>query len=473
MGAAAAPANAATATPLCCGPAVAALPPCFTSRPSSEGRAPLRSGGRGDVEKGGRESAACCEAPHAGWKPGAPEAAPAASSAAALARPSSWPGETALCEGGPTCPDAQGVCGAMAANSIAMLRFRRVLKWSGFFTPVIAEVAFHFHHGLSRATFDLEETCEASDSDCSPLWASFLVFAELICRVSLAVVLADAVWQLCRAALHPGGIGIWLRHSLELDGHPWSRHRVYIPASALSILTFVVGMWGTVVGDGGLPLWAAVYSHVAEVFCHAVVFSAFGGGCGDLLAAASGGKLKALFGRCLRCFDTIEAHGVGRDHEGHAGEMVFLSFEHRDSLQHARHELCRPCARRARLIFVWSAFLATLAGYVASAYFPDASPAWVGMLIDFLGRFCWSGLAWLMVLYVARGEMLLSQHVRANGGLLCTSPSCPDGPPPRPADASTASPRPSCCLAPLAEPPARRSVPAAPSPTCAEPSCRL
>eukprot|EP00929_Paragymnodinium_shiwhaense_P035557 TRINITY_DN19171_c0_g1_i11.p1 TRINITY_DN19171_c0_g1~~TRINITY_DN19171_c0_g1_i11.p1 ORF type:complete len:358 (-),score=26.30 TRINITY_DN19171_c0_g1_i11:1544-2617(-) len=275
--------------------------------------------------------------------------------------------------------------------------FRCVATWAGFFVPVMMEMYIHSRFGITKAVFELEEVC--AGAVCSQEWQQFLTFAELVCRVCLAVGLARFFVDGWRAALH-SELGAHCRSAFEHDGS--LRLRVAVPASAASIFTAAVGLWGMLVSDKQLPMWAAIYSHFADVLCHSIIASALIGVTCDLGHAISKGETKKFLKNFFVCLDTVEAHSVASPRaEIETDTIVDDAFLHisEDHLQ--RHLLYRSVGRYCRRAVVWVVFLFTLTCYVIDSYTTCELPEWISSVLDILGCLCWVGIAWWLVTLVA------------------------------------------------------------------------
>jgi len=279
---------------------------------------------------------------------------------------------------------------------------RALLCWTAFLVPAFFELHIHIVSGVSRDVFEREEIC--SFSTCSRQWKEFLEISELICRVCLAILLAGYSWELARAVVHDN-VCRWVRDSFHAD-----TSRSFMCAVVLSLFTFIVGVWGVAVDDDGLPLWALVYSHCADCFCHSIIASSIMGFCFDSLVAAKEGWLKSFICQFLTCLDTIEAHGVS-SHDS-PGELFNLqSFLHSDEQQAQRHRRRRLWMKRARLVYMWFVFIFIFYAYTINTYTPDDAPKWMGIIVELLGRLCWTGIAWWLMISIGSGQRLLLQRL--------------------------------------------------------------
>merc|ERR1711933_209315 len=120
----------------------------------------------------------------------------------------------------------------------------------------------------------------------------------------------------------------------------------------------------------------------ADCFCHAIMASAIVGLVFQFFVAAVRWKLKQFCLHFLICYDTIENHGVTGE-----GELL----EPHAVVKHAQ------CSKHARIALTWFFFSITLCCCLLSLYFPSMTPAFVEKATDFLGMFCWCGIAWWMV----------------------------------------------------------------------------
>jgi len=257
--------------------------------------------------------------------------------------------------------------------------------WLGFCVPVCFEIYVHILHGFSRQEILGEEDA------LPPELSGFLDFSELICRVCLAQVMMATFFFLLRALIHNKVRQGWK----QLCGKP----RQYVPALLFSLITFAVGLWGCIVGDEDLPLWALRYSHICDMFCHAIVSSALMGFSFDFAVALYKGKLMDFLKNFVRCDDTIEAHGVATDEP--IGEMHHYSFETFISGSQSRSDDVKSCRRRARqtveLLLMWASWIFIFISYTLSWERPDLAPAWMTAMVDFIGRFCWAGITFWIV----------------------------------------------------------------------------
>jgi len=276
-------------------------------------------------------------------------------------------------------------CDANQTPEAEISCLRRFLCWAGFFVPVCCEICVHAKQGFNRSEILRE------DGLLPPQLDEFPTFAELICRVCLAQVLMLMVWQFGRALAHKK-VCQFLSVSFQ---HSAPSH--LLPALALALFTFVIGVWGCHVGDEGLPAWALSYSHICDIFCHGIVASALMGLGFDIARAAREGWLLNLLKQFVLCQDTVEAHGVsGREGETEFGQFLTLSFHSTQSASEAhagRKSLCDIL----RICFMWASFIFMLWAYTLSAYFPSLAPEWIGTFVDFVGRFCWAGISFWLV----------------------------------------------------------------------------
>lgn len=206
--------------------------------------------------------------------------------------------------------------------------------WLGFCVPVCFEIYVHILHGFSRQEILGEEDA------LPPELSGFLDFSELICRVCLAQVMMATFFFLLRALIHNKVRQGWK----QLCGKP----RQYVPALLFSLITFAVGLWGCIVGDEDLPLWALRYSHICDMFCHAIVSSALMGFSFDFAVALYKGKLMDFLKNFVR----------------------FL---------------------------MWASWIFIFISYTLSWERPDLAPAWMTAMVDFIGRFCWAGITFWIV----------------------------------------------------------------------------
>ncbi|CAJ1346020.1 unnamed protein product [Effrenium voratum] len=266
--------------------------------------------------------------------------------------------------------------------------WRSLLCWFGFFIPVGFELWVHLLHG-----FDRQEILGEEDALPKQL-RGFLDFAELICRVCLGQVLVFSAWQLARAVFHCK-VGVLMGQICEAS--PLVRQ--WLPALLLTLFTFGVGVWGCFVGDEGLPLWALRYSHICDMFCHAVVASALMGLGFDLTSEAHQGRLLDFLVKFFLCLDTIEGHGVhSEDAEPEFGDQVAFSFC--DQSQHQSHARVRWAFNVCRICSMWASFLFMFFAYTFTVYIPESAPPWVDVTVDFIGRFCWAGISWWLMVSI-------------------------------------------------------------------------
>lgn len=261
--------------------------------------------------------------------------------------------------------------------------------WIGFCVPVVLEVYVHVLRGFSR------EEILAEEDKLPKQMSVFLDFSELICRVCLAQVMVATVFFMARAVLHNKVRQGWK----QLCG---TSPRQYLPGLLVSLVTFSVGLWGCLVGDEGLPLWALLYSHVCDIFCHAIVSSALMGLGFDLLVAIYKGKLMDFLKKFVRCDDTIEAHGVYAEEP--LGEMHDYSFH--DSMvspsrSESRNSFCRLLRRALQFSLMWASWIFIFISYTLAWFRPDLAPQWMQAMVDFIGRFCWAGISFWIVSSIA------------------------------------------------------------------------
>ncbi|CAE8590414.1 unnamed protein product [Polarella glacialis] len=271
---------------------------------------------------------------------------------------------------------------------LMLLKYKRTICWAGFMFPWLLEVYVHLRCGIGNHVFDREDSKEIK----------FITLTELVCRTCLVVVLAGMLWDFSRAALHCQ-IGKCIR--VTYVGGSASPYRTLVPAIALSLWTLGVGIWGVIVGDHGLPLWAEIYCHFADVFCHAIIVSALLGICVDFSAAAVGHRLTSFLTHFLLCTDTIEAHGVtglGGFDAHHPRAVDELSFAHTSRDQEQCHAQHRLACSALRAVYIWAVFLVTLWAYILDSFF--VAPLWMRTLLDFLGRLCWTGISWWITVAV-------------------------------------------------------------------------
>ncbi|CAE7384821.1 unnamed protein product, partial [Symbiodinium sp. CCMP2456] len=295
-------------------------------------------------------------------------------------------------------------CDANRTPNAEISCLRRFLCWAGFFVPVCCEVCLHAKQGFNKSEILRE------DGLLPPQLDEFLTFAELVCRVCLAQVLMFMVWQFGRALAHNKVCQL-------LSSCQHSTPSRLLPALALALFTFAIGVWGCNVGDEGLPAWALSYSHVCDIFCHGIVASALMGLGFDVVRAAREGWLLNLFKQFVFCQDTVEAHGVsGREGETEFGQFLTLSFHSTQSASeaHAGHKsLCDIL----RICFMWTSFLFMLWAYTLSVYFPGLAPEWIGTFVDFVGRFCWAGISfWLVSCALSMRDTARCHRREANPG---------------------------------------------------------
>lgn len=263
--------------------------------------------------------------------------------------------------------------------------FRAVLCWIGFFVPVSFEIYIHVGHGFGRDAILGEDEIMPKELSC------FTDFSELICRVCLAQVMVAMLVFFLRALSHRQA-GQWWQ--MALGASP----RQYMPALISSFITFGVGLWGCIVGDEGLPLWALRYSHICDIFCHAIISSALVGLGFDLLVAIHEERLVKLIKQFVQCDDTIESHGVsGLGNEPEFGEINNHSF---GTLQNALASVVvnrRTCRRALQIGIMWACWIFIFIAYTLAWLRPDLAPDWMKVMIDFIGRFCWAGITFWIV----------------------------------------------------------------------------
>lgn len=285
--------------------------------------------------------------------------------------------------------------------------------WIGFCVPVVFEVYVHVLRGFSR------EEILGEEEKLPTQMSRFLDFSELICRVCLAQVMMATFFFMARAVIHNKVRQGWK----QLCG---TSPRQYLPALLVSLVTFGVGLWGCLVGDEGLPLWALLYSHICDIFCHAIVSSALMGLGFDLLVAIYKGKLIDFLKKFVRCDDTIEAHGVYAEEP--LGEMHDYSF-HDSFVSPSRSESGRSCLRilRRALQFslMWASWIFIFVSYTLAWCRPDLAPHWMTAMVDFIGRFCWAGISfWIVSSIASIGTNDSTSHEGA--GTLGTRPATMD-----------------------------------------------
>lgn len=267
--------------------------------------------------------------------------------------------------------------------------------WSFFTGYVILEITIHSCYGLEKSVLDDEASGKLLHF---PLHI-YVAFAEAICRACVVVVLVAMIWECGHALLH--SLAHLFRYiQVTYAGDANSPHAVWIPAVFFSIFILVIGTW-SVVANNEIPLWALIVCHFMDTLCHAVVTSAIGGFCFELLLAVWQGKLSVFVMNLLTCTDTIENHGVtGAEKYESKDDLEVPPLELECSVSF--HDKSRPEVMCARSAIFWSVLVFTISAYLLNQW--GDAPKLVSYGLNLLGVFCWAGIVWWLVGCIAHAE---------------------------------------------------------------------
>eukprot|EP00448_Togula_jolla_P027729 CAMPEP_0170650470 /NCGR_PEP_ID=MMETSP0224-20130122/45819_1 /TAXON_ID=285029 /ORGANISM="Togula jolla, Strain CCCM 725" /LENGTH=161 /DNA_ID=CAMNT_0010982133 /DNA_START=40 /DNA_END=525 /DNA_ORIENTATION=- len=161
-------------------------------------------------------------------------------------------------------------------------------------------------------------------------------------------------------------------------------------------MTVIIGAWGVLAGPD-LPLWAAVYNHVADIFCHAIVTSSLVGVVIDLSLAVVKCRVGHFVADFCMCKDNIEQHSV----TGRCGM--------------AAEDSAQPNADQSQAGSTWLMFVFFLCFYVLDHR--GEVPETVHKTLSLLGIACWAGIAWWVVDRLVRLESLCLELYTDDGDI--------------------------------------------------------
>lgn len=256
--------------------------------------------------------------------------------------------------------------------------------WAAAASLVSVEVYIHCsapHGGWDRSRYEKEGILAGLS-----WWSTYLAVCEGVCRSGLSVALVNLFWDTCSAS-EQNRLGPFLRETFFSD-HLRATSAIKL---VFASFTLIVGMWSVLLdNDSNVPQWIAAYSHVFDVFCHAIVTAALVGLLISVLGALRQCKLRPFVLAFLLCNTDIEDHGLRRSR---------TSSTDINPLVEALEETAVPQAPSAgepgnmrKLCLLWLTFIVVLTGFVIGHI--KALPWPLDTAISVLGGLCWVGIAW-------------------------------------------------------------------------------
>mmetsp|Transcript_12997 Transcript_12997/g.35388 ORF Transcript_12997/g.35388 Transcript_12997/m.35388 type:complete len:361 (+) Transcript_12997:75-1157(+) len=238
------------------------------------------------------------------------------------------------------------------------------IGWATFALIWLVEVWIHARCGFQAELFELEGACLDSAG-----WAFWLEFGEGVCRSGIMVMLLGMVWESTALALG----GELTKHVAEVIDD--SGKVVFWGGWSAAILVLALGLW-SICDEEGLPFWALLICHLADIFCHAFVASSLTGLIFDFGVAINLGQTRAFLYNFVRCSDSIEGHGVQDMGDGGGQNGTIGSF--------------------LKVLSMWGVFF--LAVWIWNAqYWGMTVPFVLDVIFRVAGVACWGCIAWWMV----------------------------------------------------------------------------